>query len=354
MTTNGAPTADAEKEPSVSSLIFLGTGTSSQIPAIGCLTSSTSRCRVCPSALHPATQKNRRRNTSAFLTLSNNKTILIDCGKSFFDAALQIWPRARLRQINALLLTHAHADAINGLDDLRGWTLGGFIQPSIDVYLSAATHAAVATTFPYCVDASKATGGGDIPAFRWHIIDEDSDFFVRPCGVTVTTLPTEHGMTFGATPSPFICLGFRIGGVAYISDASTIPARTREKLQQPSSHTTTHGCDIMVLDALKRGFHPSHMSIPETLDFVNALERPARKTYLTDFTHETDHYAFEKELSAGQKLDVAPAYDGLQVFFEDGNMREVDLLGEREWVTVSEVEGWGRLPGRRREVGSMV
>lgn len=111
----------------------------------------------------------------------------------------------------------------------------------------------------------------------------------------------------------------------------------------------------MVLDSLKRGFHPSHMSIPETLKFVNALDHPAKKTFLTDLTHETDHYAFEKELSESQKLDIAPAYDGLQIFFDgDGRLREVDLLGEREWVAVSEVKGHGHLPSGRGKVDSMV
>lgn len=88
---------------------------------------------------------------------------------------------------------------------------------------------------------------------------------------------------------------------------------------------------------------------------MNALERPAKKTYLTDLTHETDHYAFEKELSESQKLDIAPAYDGLQIFFEDdGKMREVDLLGERDWVAISEAKGQGHLPSGKGKVDSMV
>lgn len=327
--------AQTGKDPTVSSLIFLGTGTSSQVPAIGCLTDPTSACKVCPSALRPETSKNRRRNTSAFVTLSNGKTLLIDCGKSFFDAALQIWPRARLRQINALLLTHAHADAMLGMDDLRGWTLGGFIQPTIDVYLTQATYDSVAQTFPYCVDSKKATGGGDIPAFNWHIIEEDSRFYVESCNVHVQTLPVEHGMHFQGTPRPFICLGFQIGNVSYISDASHIPPKTRKQLQTGNGGSAS---SIMVLDALKHGTHSSHMGVAETLEFVNSLEKPADRTYLLDFTHGVDHYEFEASLKRTQKLDIAPAYDGLQLLFKDGKpgFDEVDLLGSTDWIAVSE------------------
>lgn len=319
-------------EPTLSSIIFLGTGTSSQVPAIGCLTDPHTPCTVCPSALLAPTQKNRRRNTSALLTLSNKKTILIDCGKSFFDAAIQIWPRARLRQIDAVFLTHAHADAMNGLDDLRGWTLGGFVQKGIDVYCSLRTYESVGRTFPYMIDASAATGGGDIPDFRWHVIDEEGEFWVEGCGVHVRALPVEHGMTFGEAPAPFVCLGFKVGDrLAYISDASKIPTATREEVQ---------GVRVAVLDALKRGRHASHMSIPETLEFVNGLERPPGRTLLLDFTHDVDHYAFEDELKATQKLDIRPAYDGLQlVFGEDGGIKEVDLLRDRELIAVCDQDG---------------
>lgn len=188
--------------PLVDSLIFLGTGTSSQVPAVGCLTDPDSRCSVCPSALHRETQKNRRRNTSAILTLSNGKNVMIDCGKSFFEMALQIWPRARLRKIDALLLTHAHADAMLGLDDLRGWTLGRFIQDSIQIYCSQTTYDAVKAMFPYMIDSDKATGGGDIPAFDWHVIDEDKEFWVESCGISVQALKVEHGRYFDEARTP--------------------------------------------------------------------------------------------------------------------------------------------------------
>lgn len=312
----------------VESLIFLGTGTSSQVPVLGCLTDAKSKCRICPSALHTATRKNRRRNTSAVFTLSNGKTILIDCGKSFFDAALEVWPRAKLRKIDALLLTHNHADALNGLDDLRGFTLGGFIQKNIPIYCSRKTYDSVVETFPYMVDSNKATGGGDIPAFEWHVIDEDKPFYVESCQVTVEALRVEHGRYFDEARTPFICLGFRIADVSYVSDASAIPETTKAKIE---------GSRILVLDALKYGSHASHFSIPEALSFVKGLEKPAERTYLLDFTHDVDHYKLEKELQS-EELWIAPAYDGLQLRLSD-DVTETDLFKEVPWMAVSEREG---------------
>lgn len=220
------------------------------------------------------------------------------------------------------------------------------MQSGMDVYCSQPTYDSVKSTFPYMIDAAAATGGGDIPTFRWHVIPEDGEFEIASCGgVKVTTLPVEHGMTFGEKPAPFMCLGFGFGRqLAYISDASHIPDATREKLQ---------GLEVAVLDALRKGRHASHMSIPETLDFVNGMERPPRRTLLVDFTHDVDHYAFEAELKKTQKLSIEPAYDGLQlVFGENGGVTDVDLLGERQWIAVCEQDG-GHSRGKGK-VGGMV
>lgn len=315
------------EEPFVSSLIFLGTGTSAQVPAVGCLTDPNSQCKVCPSSLHPKTRKNRRRNTSAILSLSNGSNVMIDCGKSFFEMALQIWPRARLRKIDALLLTHAHADAMLGLDDLRGWTFYGFIQSSIPIYCTKTTFDAVKEMFPYMIDSDKATGGGDIPATEWHIIDDSKQFYVESCGITIDPLRVEHGRYFDEARTPFICLGFRLGNVSYVSDTSSIPPSTKKKIE---------GSRVLILDALKNEPHSSHFSIPESLNFVNSLEYPPERTYLLDFTHDIDHYELERRLQSNEKSYIAPAYDGQQLFFSKDRIREVDLLAEVPWLAVSE------------------
>ncbi|KAL4401949.1 hypothetical protein ACI68E_001600 [Malassezia pachydermatis] len=203
-------------------VVFLGTGTSSQVPSIHCLTSPGSHCATCHDAVKPGS-KNRRFNTSVVVVGSDpaepgsEATILIDCGKSFYESALQYFPQHGLRRIDAVLLTHGHADAILGLDDLRSWTMGGCIQSHVDVYLTPECMTTVRSTFPYLVDKSFATGGGDVGALRWHLIDSSTPFRVGPMQALVTPLPVEHGFSNGGR-TPFECLGYRIDAMSYISD----------------------------------------------------------------------------------------------------------------------------------------
>ncbi|EEB97055.1 hypothetical protein MPER_03707 [Moniliophthora perniciosa FA553] len=114
--THNAPTTE---------LIFVGTGTSSSLPNVNCLTQPPDgkQCKTCLSTLAPEGKKNVRRNTSAVVRIDGKDdrkiTIVIDAGKTFQAAAVEWFPKFKLRRIDALLLTHAHADAMNGLDDLR-------------------------------------------------------------------------------------------------------------------------------------------------------------------------------------------------------------------------------------------
>lgn len=115
---------------------------------------------------------NRRRNTSAALLFKKNgeqMCAVIDCGKNFYEAALEHFPKNGLRRIDALMITHGHADACFGLDDLRQWTIGpeGYrTQHAIDVYLNEETLGVVQGAFPYLVDKKLATGGGDVTSLR--------------------------------------------------------------------------------------------------------------------------------------------------------------------------------------------
>lgn len=167
--------------------------------------------------------KNRRFCTSLVAVGSEperpetRSTILIDCGKSFYESALRFFPRYGLRKIDAVLLTHAHADAILGLDDLRSWTMGACIQPYVDIYLTEECLQTVQQTFPYLVDTLRATGGGDVGALRWHIIDAHSSFCAGSQNVLVEPLRVEHGFV-PPDRRPFECLGFRIDTLSYISD----------------------------------------------------------------------------------------------------------------------------------------
>ncbi|KAI9066725.1 hypothetical protein FKP32DRAFT_1589417 [Trametes sanguinea] len=183
-------------------LIFLGTGTSSTIPHVDCLTAppGAKQCRTCLSTRTPEGKKNIRRNTSAVLRVPKRNgelaTIVIDVGKSFQQAAVEWFPKYGLRKIDAVLITHAHADAMNGLDDLRGWTLHGAIQPHIDVYVSDETYEEVERAFPYLVNKKFASGGGDVPEFKWHRIEDRKPFEIGDTGIIIDPFKVVHGRTF--------------------------------------------------------------------------------------------------------------------------------------------------------------
>jgi phosphoribosyl 1,2-cyclic phosphodiesterase len=106
------------------------------------------------------------------------------------------------------------------------------------------------------VDSKRATGGGDIPSFKWHPFDPANSFSVPSCGgIQVTPLPVEHGMYFSqGPPKAYMCMGFRVGDLSYISDASRVPEDTKAKIQ---------GSKILILDALRETPHASHFSFDE-------------------------------------------------------------------------------------------
>ncbi len=282
-------------------LIFMGTGGSSGIPLVGCVTDPAQTCGVCCSSTKPDGAKNKRRNTGAVVRI-DGKTLVIDAGKSFYTAALDIFPRYGLRRIDALILTHAHADAMFGLDDLRAWTLGGLVQKHMDVYLDPHTMHEVTRTFPYMVHG-PTTGGGEVPQFTFHVFDPNEDF--TAAGVPVRPLPVEHGLDF-KTKTPYMSNGFQVGGLAYISDASAIPPEVMQRIE---------GCAVLVLDSLNLIEHySSHISVAEAKEVVRAL-RPGR-TLLVGFSHRTDHYVTEEELAAWSSehgVSIEPAFDGQYV-----------------------------------------
>ncbi|KAG4303039.1 hypothetical protein PCK1_000705 [Pneumocystis canis] len=303
-------------------LIFLGTGTSGSVPCIHCLTENPPTCSVCIDATY-AQSKNRRRNTGAVILIrdytGNRKTLVIDCGKTFHEATLEYFPRYSLRRIDALLITHAHADsAVNGLDDLRAWTLRGLIQDYIDIYLTIETMNAISAMFPYCVYSEKATGGGDVPSFQFHIISPIHPFTVESCGnITIYPLRVQHGVFQDdkGVKLPFYIVGYRIDNLSYISDANAIPDETLNIIK---------GTEFLVLDSLRERPHSSHFSISQALDFICQLSpNLPKKIFLIGFDHSTSHEVLEKRLSQETKSGalkdtwIVPAYDGMRVCLID-------------------------------------
>ena len=195
------------------------------------------------------------------------------------------------------------------------------VQDYIPIYTAPETFTSIFRMFPYMIDSKHATGGGDIPSFVWHSFDPSAPFTISTCGgIEVTPLPVEHGVSFSdESATPYMCMGFRIGEMSYISDTNRVPEETKQKIE---------GSKILILDALRETPHGSHFSFSEVTfflvldvekqakEFVLSLKPVPEITYWVGLTHQTDHYLLEQELEEWSNttgVRIEPAYDGLQI-----------------------------------------
>ena len=259
--------------PGARSFTFLGTGTSTGVPMLGC------DCEVCQS-----TNPRNHRYRCAVLIRTPNGNLLIDTPP---ELRLQLL-REKVGLVHAVLFTHYHADHLFGLDDVRPFPrqLGG----AMPLYCTAEVEEKIRQTFSYAFrDGSDDLPLGYIPKLVFEQIG-DSPFDVL--GERVTPIPLMH--------AHFNVLGFRIGDVAYCTDVSAIPTGSWPLLEN---------LRVLVLDALRTKPHPAHFSVDQALDVV-ARVKPAR-TYFTHMTHELEHEATNRTLPPGVEL----AYDGLTFDF---------------------------------------
>ncbi|KAK6914744.1 Metallo-beta-lactamase [Dillenia turbinata] len=265
-----------------SEIIFVGTGTSEGIPRVSCLTNPQKTCPVCLKAVELG-NKNRRMNTSILIRYprpSGRCNILIDAGK--------------IRALDAVIITHSHADAIGGLDDLRDWTNN--VQPSIPIYVAKRDFEVMKKTHYYLVDTSVIIPGAAVSELQFNIIQEEP-FIIHD--LKITPLPVWHGRGYRS-------LGFRFGNICYISDVSEIPEETYPLLMD---------CELLILDALRPDRSSStHFGLPRALEEVRKI-RPKR-TLFTGMMHLMDHEKVNEDLiklRETEGLDVQLSYDGLRM-----------------------------------------
>jgi phosphoribosyl 1,2-cyclic phosphate phosphodiesterase len=247
-------------------LTFLGTGTSMGVPVIGC------RCAVCSSA----DPRNKRLRTSALLEVAG-LNLLFDAGPDLRQQALSIG----LARLDAVLLTHAHADHVSGLDDIR--PLNFAQQSAMPLYGAASTLRFVRERFSYAF--ANGSEGSTRPALELIEIQSQSSFRIN--SVEVLPFDVKHG-TWTIT-------GFRIGGLGYVTDASFIPAASLEYLR---------GLDVLVLNALRQTTHPTHFSVDQARTLIDELQ--PRRALLVHMTHDLDHESTNVTLPEYIRL----AYDG--------------------------------------------
>lgn len=253
-------------------LTLLGTGTSFGVPQIGC------RCPTCTSP-----DPRDRRTRTAALVETRGKRLLIDTPP---ELRLQL-VAAGVDQVDAVVFTHAHADHVHGIDDLRALSVRQ--GTSLPAYGSRTTLAELVARFPYIFDPSIVVPAGTSkPELSTH--DLEPGVTVSIAGVPVLPLALPHGA--------HDVFGYRVGAMAYLTDVKAVPDQVMADLKD---------LEVLVLNALLSRPHPLHLSIPEAVETAQRVG--ARRTFFTHLTHEHTHVALAATLPAG----IAPAHDGLVI-----------------------------------------
>ena len=215
-------------------------------------------------------------------------TVVIDTGP---DLRTQLIA-ARVTHIDAVLYTHAHADHLHGIDDLRGFFIS--TRKRIPIYADVATMQRIRDGFPYCLETPP--GSNYPPIVEPHLIEDlDTPITITGDGGAISFVP--HMQQHGDTHS----LGFRIGSVAYCTDVSDFPADSVSKLS---------GLDVLVIDTLQYRYHPSHLSMEQSLEWIGKL-RP-RRAILTHMHTPLDYDIVMRETPE----HVEPGYDQMQFELE--------------------------------------
>lgn len=252
-------------------ITVLGSGTSMGVPTIGC------RCAVCLS-----TDLRDKRLRASILIGYGGRNVVIDTTPDFRTQVL----RANVDRLDAIVFTHAHADHIMGLDDVRPYN---FHQKTrIPIYAAADTLAMLKTVFSYVFDGRQHRTS--IPQLDVNTLGGEAfDLF----GLTFQPIRLLHGKAS--------IFGFRFGDAAYLTDHSEIPEESMAQLT---------GLDVLFLDALRHHPHPTHSTVECSV--TNAQKLGAKRAFFTHISHDLGHAKTESGLPKNIRL----AYDGLELYVE--------------------------------------
>jgi len=251
-------------------ITFLGTGTSQGIPVIGC------KCAVCQS-----TDKRDKRLRVSVWVKTADKSIVIDSGPDFRYQML----RAGVDDLDAILYTHEHKDHVAGLDDIRPYNY--ILKKRIDIYATERVQEALKREFQYIFSDIKYHG---LPQINLHTITGE------PFAIGENTI-----VPFEVMHYKLPILGYRIGDFTYITDAKTISEESLQKIK---------GTKVLVLNALQKEDHISHLTFSEAIEMANKIG--AEMTY---FTHISHNLGLHEEVSKELPDHIRLAYDGLTIEF---------------------------------------
>lgn len=265
------------KEFKTARLSFLGSGTSQGVPIIGC------SCKVCKSE----NPKDKRLRSSALIEYLGFK-ILIDAGPDFRQQLL----RADIKDLDAILLTHEHKDHTGGLDDVRA--LNYINGKALPIYCEERVLRSLEREYSYAFEENRYPG---VPEFDIRLIDKEK-FTIRRengkshlQGIEILPIRVYH--------YKLPIFGYRIGDIAYITDANNIDDESFELLK---------GVKILVVNTVRHTKHISHFSLAEAIEVAKRVG--AERTFLTHLSHQIGTH---EELSSELPLGVYVAYDGLSV-----------------------------------------
>lgn len=252
---------------------MLGCGASTGVPAIG---PDWGRC-------DPADRRNRRRRASVLVEVGP-VAILIDTSPDLREQLID----ARVRRLDAVVMTHAHADHLHGIDDLRG--LNRLMGQTIPLWADAATLAEIRRRFGYVLEPVSGSGRYDKPTLAPHEIS--GRFAIGD--VDIVPFVQDHG--FNTT------LGLRIGPMAYSTDVTAL---------NDDAFAAIAGVELWIVDCMRRAPHPTHSHLEQTLAWIARVS--PRRAVLTHMDHTLDY----RELSAELPVGVEPGQDGLVIELPD-------------------------------------